>query len=113
MTTKSTLILFAALFISSICYADVDYTCQNNCIGQGSTYQYCQQACSYNNNNAQGLQGMVYSSTAYQKLQQQQFENQQTAAQNQQLIQMRELEMEKLRLENEKLKSEINNNTNQ
>jgi len=111
MTTKFNLMaLFIALFFSSSSYADVDYTCQNSCIGKGYMLQYCQQACSYNN-NSQSSGGIDYShgaAGAYNSLQQQQFQNQQTAAQNQQQMQMRELEMEKLRLENEKLKQELN-----
>lgn len=114
MTTKIKLLaLFAALFFSSTGYADVDYACQNNCLGKGYMLQYCQQACSYNNNtNSQsnnfggtgwvGAQQQIQSASgALNSLQQQQFENQQQ-------MQMRELEMEKLRLENERLKQELN-----
>lgn len=46
-------LIFLILGFSSVGFADVDYTCLNNCTRKNYEYNFCQQHCSYNNQQNQ------------------------------------------------------------
>ncbi len=43
------------LFLHSTSFAATDSACMIRCTSQGSNYGYCQQLCSYGNNNAPAI----------------------------------------------------------